>query len=148
MLESGIVYTTGDETIIDEIDGLWNELNRVHFEKSRFFKQEYAEYTFRDRKQSLLEKEKIFVVIARSNGEKIGYCTASVSGGVGEIDSIYIKPYFRRNGIGGALIKKSLDWILSNQAKKVVVQFIAGNDEVLGFYSKFGFKPSHTELQL
>lgn len=147
-MDNEIVYKTGDGSIIDEAGDLWNELNRVHFEKSRDFKAEYQRYTFQDRRRELLNKGELFIIIALLDNEKIGYCISSLSGNVGEIDSIYIKPNYRGNSIGSALIKKSLDWIRSSQAEKIILRFIAGNEEVLNFYSKFGFKPSHVELQL
>ena len=42
----------------------------------------------------------------------------------------------------------SLNWIMSCNAKKTIVKVSVGNEEVFGFYSKYGFAPRLIELQL
>jgi ribosomal protein S18 acetylase RimI-like enzyme len=146
-----IKYITGDETIIDDVGELWGELNRVHFEKALDFKHHYESFTFCDRKRLLLShanRGKMFVVVACHNDAKVGYCISSVTDGVGEIDSIYIKPDYRGNRIGDKLVEKALAWIALNNARKCIVKVVIGNEDVFGFYSKYGFKPRLTELEL
>ena len=45
-------------------------------------------------------------------------------------------------------MKESLHWIKSFEVKKTIVKVSVGNEEVFGFYSKYGFAPRLIELQL
>ena len=93
-----IDYKSGDETVLDEIQELWEELNQLHLDKSPYFKHHYISFSYQARKESLIkcaERGKLFVLIAYHDSVKIGYCVASVVEDVGEIESIYIKPDYR-----------------------------------------------------
>jgi ribosomal protein S18 acetylase RimI-like enzyme len=46
------------------------------------------------------------------------------------------------------MMEKSLDWFNSLNVTIVTVKVAAGNEEAFGFYSKYGFKPIFTELQI
>jgi ribosomal protein S18 acetylase RimI-like enzyme len=45
-------------------------------------------------------------------------------------------------------MEKSLDRINSRDTTSVTIKVAAGNEEAFGFYSKYGFKPIFTELQI
>ncbi|MDR1043786.1 MAG: GNAT family N-acetyltransferase [Candidatus Adiutrix sp.] len=150
-MNNEISYFNGNETLIDDIEELWTELNQIHFEKSLDFKHRYNDFTFRQRKQSLLSsasKGKLFIAIAYDGNRRIGYCVSSIVDNIGEIDSIYVKPEYRKQHIGSVLMEKSLDRINSCDATSVTIKVAAGNEEAFGFYSKYGFKPIFTELQI
>jgi hypothetical protein len=94
-MNNEISYFTGNETLIDDIEELWIQLNQVHFEKSLDFKYRYKDFTFRQRKQSFFSragKGELFIVIAYDRDKKIGYCVSSIVDNIGEIDSIYVEP--------------------------------------------------------
>jgi ribosomal protein S18 acetylase RimI-like enzyme len=150
-MNNEISYITGNETLIDYIEELWIELHQVHFEKSLDFKHRYKNFTFYERKQSLLScasKGELFIAVAYDGGRKIGYCVSSLADNTGEIDSIYVKPDYRKLHIGSTLMEKSLDWFNSFDVTTVTIKVAAGNEEAFGFYSKYGFKPIFTELQI
>jgi ribosomal protein S18 acetylase RimI-like enzyme len=145
-----ISYITGDETLLDEIEALWTELKQLHLAKSPHFKQRYQNLTFGERKRALLANAgqgKWFVIIACQGGEKIGYCLASISDRAGEINSIFLQPRWRQKHIGQTLLARSLAWLHSGPAEAISVKVAVGNEEVFGFYAKYGFKPLWTELR-
>ena len=149
-MEHNVILKTGDHSSLSEIKELWEELNQLHFKKSPDFKNHYGAFTFEAREQSLLAtaaRGKLFVVIAFLNEIKIGYCVSSVVDDVGEIDSIYIKPDYRNNHIGSILLESSLNLIKENCVKSIKIAVSVGNEEVFGFYAKYGFKPRLTILQ-
>jgi ribosomal protein S18 acetylase RimI-like enzyme len=149
-MENGISYITGDERIIDDIEELWEELNQLHLDKSPYFKHHYSVFTFQARKESLMacaNRGKLNVIIACQKDAKIGYCVSSAVDNVGEIDSIYIKLDYRGQRIGDKLMKMSLDWLRENNVKSIHIAVSSGNEEVFGFYSKYGFKPRFTKLE-
>lgn len=150
-MDNAVTFETGGEELLDDIKELWEQLNQLHLEKSPFFKSHYRTFTFDARKQALLScarAGRLFICVAYDKDIKIGYCVASVVGNTGEVDSIYVKPDYRRTGIGSALMEKSLDRIKSNNAGKIIVKVAFGNEEAFGFYSKYGFAPRLTELQM
>jgi ribosomal protein S18 acetylase RimI-like enzyme len=149
-VKNEITYVTGDERVLDDIKELWEELNRVHLEKSRHFKQRYMDFTYQKRKEFFMSKAengKLLVVIACHDGRRIGYCVSSVADTVGEIESIYIKPEYRGNHVGKTLMETSLNWIKASDVRTIHLTVAAGNEDVFEFYSKFGFAPIRTELQ-
>ena len=151
MSNDEIIFLTGDINLLDEIKELWEGLKKIHIEKSVDFRSYYTALTFQERKESLVrhaENGKLFIVIACRNNLKIGYCASSVVDGIGEINSIFINSDFRKKNVGNKLMEISLDWIKSNDAKKIIVQVAADNEEVFGFYSKYGFTPRFTEMQI
>jgi len=151
MLKGEISFKTGDATLIDEIGELWSELNLIHYEKSPHFKHFFGTFEFRDRKQMFLahaEKGTLFIVFAYDGGRIIGYCVSSIVEGVGEIESLYVKPDYRKSHIGKNLMEKSLEWIKLNGVKKMLLKVAYGNEEVFSFYEKYGFKPRLTELYI
>ena len=150
-MDKKIEFITGDTSLLDEIKELWEELNQFHIEKSVDFKNHYKAFTFAARKESIvrhIENGALLVAIAYCNNLKIGYCISIVVDGIGEIDSIFVKTGYRKSDVGHKLMEMSLDWIKTNAAKKIVVKVSVGNEEVFGFYSKYGFAPCLTELQI
>ena len=150
-MSNKITFITGDEMLLDDIGELWEKLRRHHLEKSSDFRQHFKDTTFKERKEVLMNKAKagkMFIVIACDGEDKIGYCVSSVVNKVGEIESIYVNPNYRKYRLGSTLMEKSLEWIKAKGIEKIILTVAAGNEEAFGFYSKFGFVPKQTELQL
>lgn len=132
---------------IDEIKELWKKLSKHHLENSADFKLMFEKVTFDIRIKLYLDKVKkgkysINVVVDTDYGISIGYCMNSISDeNIGEVDSIYIDSNYRGFGIGDVLMRKALLFFEENEARKVILGVAAGNEEVFGFYAKYGFKP-------
>lgn len=147
---TNIHYVLGKEDLLDSVKILWQELNKLHLEKSLYYKEFYANNTFEARKESLLStarKGRLCIMLAYDADMIVGYCIASVVDDTGEIDSIYVSNNYRKMGIAGNLMDKALDWLKQSNAKKMVIKVSVGNEEVFGFYAKYGFYPCLTELQ-
>lgn len=150
-MDSEIILKTGDESCLSDIRELWEELNQLHLEKSPDFKPHYRALTFQSRRESLLakaEKGKLSTIIAYHNEMRIGYCVSSIVDDAGEIDSIYVKADYRKRLVGTMLMESSLNWLEENGVTSISVAVSVGNEEVFGFYAKYGFKPRLTILQL
>ncbi|XMB86566.1 GNAT family N-acetyltransferase [Mycoplasmatota bacterium WC44] len=142
-----IDYIKLDLGDIKEIKELWEKLSKHHKEKSVDFKHIFEKVTFDIRIISYLNKVKkgkysIDVVVDSDKGVSIGYGMNSISEeNIGEVDSIYIDPEYRGFGIGDELMRKALLFFEENKAKKILLGIAVGNEEVLEFYNKYGFKP-------
>jgi len=94
-----IEYLELEREHISIIEKMWEKLNRIHYEVSEFFSDEYLNKKFVDRKNEILEKSKhgilkIFIAKDADTKNIIGYCVCSVCDGIGEIDSIFVEePY-------------------------------------------------------
>jgi ribosomal protein S18 acetylase RimI-like enzyme len=128
-----------DISDIDSISHLWQELNLLHFHKTTHFKSHFENMTFETRKKALLANEKLLILVVNNFSDIIGYLIASVNNSMGEIDSLYIRPEFRKSGIGSSLTIKAIDWLNSQNCSQIKVAIAEGNEKVLDFYSKFGF---------
>jgi ribosomal protein S18 acetylase RimI-like enzyme len=129
------------------IKEMWAKLNRLHGELSNNFKNHFESFTFEKRMQPLFEKKHLSVFIATDTTEHVVYCIVSAENGKGEIDSIYIEPEFRKQGIGSAFVKKATDWFDANGCDSISIFVADGNDSVLEFYNAFGFQKRGIILQ-
>lgn len=149
-MEANIHYVFGKEDLLDCVKPLWQELNKLHLEKTPRFQGFYANNTFEARKAALLstaQKGRLSVILAYDAAIVVGYCIASVVGDAGEIDSIFVASAYRKMGIAGNLMDKALNWLKERNPKGMVIKVSVGNEEVFGFYAKYGFYPCLTELR-
>jgi len=147
----GITFYCGNESLIDRIKPLWEELNRHHLCVSPHFKDYYQTLTFDARKRVILQRATggaVRVDLASEGDTLVGYCVSSMDRLLtGEIDSIFVNAKFRGQGIGRALMEKALTWLDGEGAKKNIVSVAVGNEQVYEFYAKFGLLPRRTLLE-
>lgn len=148
-----ITYLSGGIGILERIRNLWHELNTHHASVSKHFTSHFNSFTFETRIKTLNKKAKtgnvlIVVALETSSENEIGYCISSVDSHLqGEVDSIYVQPDYRKNGVARELMDRALDWLKSNQVDDIRIGVAYGNEETFKFYSKFGFLPRVTILQ-
>ncbi len=145
-----ISYISGNEELLDSIEPLWVELNKLHLEKSQYFKSLYTRNTFEARKKALLSaarKGHMLVVLACDKDLSVGYCVASLVEGIGEIDSLFVAENYRKQGIAKRLMNEALQWLETFNPVKIIVKVSVGNEDVFGFYARYGLLPRLAELQ-
>ena len=140
-----ITYLCGNESLMDKIKPLWEQLNSHHFCVSPHFKDYYQTLTFQDRKRAILLRAaggEVRVDLAFDEEVLVGYCVSSIDKALtGEIDSIYVDVPYRMRGIGKVLMQSALAWLNSLGAKKNIVSVAVGNEQAYSFYARFGFLP-------
>lgn len=139
---------TLDKTQINEIEPLWTELNSLHYEKSKHFKDHYASFQFAKRIETLLAKDHLAIFVAKEGENLWGYCIATSDKEVGEVDSLYIKPVYRGESLGAHLMETAVSWLNSLNCSHINVSVADGNEDVIPFYEKFGFKKRFQVLQI
>jgi diamine N-acetyltransferase len=138
---------------LDLVEPLWERFNEHHRVHSRYFSRKYKSFTFRDRKQALFNKCEdcgihVAMALDKVTGKGVGFCISSLSRyGDGEVEYLFIEEAYRMRGIGERLLKKAMRWLNARRAviKKVAVE--AGNEEVLPFYTRYGFLPRFIILE-
>lgn len=151
-LTIAIDYITGGAELLDAVGPLWEKLNAHHAERSPHFASEHLHMTYAARKayfQTLAQSAELRVDLAQDSetGRYVGYCVSAVTAEAGVIESIFIEADYRGQGIGDALMQRTLAWMDDRHApiKRVVVA--AGNEEAFGFYARYGFHPRRIVLQ-
>ena len=132
---------------IKEILPVWGELAVFHstldpaFTPSAQWPREYGTYL-----RSLMTRDDAIALVARDAGEIVGYAVGRVTmlppffeqRYRGYIHDVFVKPQFRRHGIGRRLIDAILQW-LHQQEVLLVELSVATNNEAVGFWERLGF---------
>jgi RimJ/RimL family protein N-acetyltransferase len=83
------------------------------------------------------------VVVVEREGVAIGYLTVHLrEPETATIGLLGVNPAFRRQGVGGRLLKGALAWVSSRSAKRVSVVTQARNTASQAFYRSAGFRPT------
>jgi ribosomal protein S18 acetylase RimI-like enzyme len=148
-----IEYLELDPDNLDAVKPLWEKLNEHHRRKSRF-RALYAGLTFERRKAGLLERSaagtaKVDLVKDGETAECVAYCISEISadGRTAEIESIFVDPRYRGGRIGDTLMKRALAWMDSRGVTTKTMVVADGNEDVLAFYSRYGFFPKFILLE-
>ena len=145
-------YVSGNANMIDKIAPLWEQLNKQHLTTSPYFKDYYRVLTFEDRKRSILQRAiggEVHVDLALTFQDNlIGYCVSSIDRQfTGEIDSLFVIPECRGQGIGATFMDRALEWLKTKGSKKNIISVAVGNEQSYVFYEQFGFYPRRTLLE-
>jgi len=150
MLEDTVIVSGGTE-LLDGVQNLWEQLNAHHVSLSPHFADVFSRKTFAERKQALLNQGTggLRVLLARDPaGGLIGYCISTVSADrIGEIDSLFVLPEHRGQGLADGLMRLSLVWLREQNVSRIRLTVAAGNEQVFGFYARHGFFPAKIILE-
>ncbi len=132
---------------VKEILPVWGELAVFHstldpaFTPSAQWPREYGAYL-----RSLMTRDDAIAVVARDAGEIVGYAVGRVTmlppffeqRYRGYIHDVFVKPQFRRRGVGRRLVDAILQW-LRQQEVLLVELTVATNNEAVAFWKRLGF---------
>ena len=151
MTQPEITFLSGGEELLATIQPLWEQLNKHHASISLHFKQDFAAYTFEQRKANILkkhEKNTVRIDIAQIHQIAVAYIVyASCANKVGEIESIFVNEKYRGQGIGKTLMEGALTWLDAQNIEEKVIDIAVGNEEATHFYARFGFYPRIIKLK-
>jgi GNAT superfamily N-acetyltransferase len=60
---------------------------------------------------------------------------------VAELESMFVRPEYRSQGVGAALVAEFFGWARKQRAERAAVTAFAGNDRAVQFYERNGFEP-------
>ena len=64
-----------------------------------------------------------------------------------ELESMAVRPAWRRHGVGRALAQTFIDWAQRRQATQLRVTAYAANHDAIAFYQSLGFTPHQVTLE-
>ena len=136
---------------IDELRPLWEQLRRHHAERNGFFARQILSLEWEERKSRFFQKGKTAnfqTACEKKSGSLVGYCIATITPERdGEVDSLVVDIRYRKAGIGSRLLERSLEWLASMNPADIDISVMAGNEEVLPLYAKYGFLPRSYTLK-
>jgi len=142
-----IAIRQGGEELLILTQSLWNLTKAHHIEKSTHFRQRFIDQSFEARKAELTELCKsgqLRVLLAQEEEDQryVGFCVATVNAKrIGKIESLFVDPANRRQGIAESLMLAAKDWMKSRSVQTWTLTVAVGNEDVMDFYRKFGFQP-------
>lgn len=134
----------------DIIEDMWKNLIYHLQSKSTYFSNDYKQRFFEERKKQLIQiadNGQLRLDIVKDGKKYVGYSVSSIINGKGAVDSIYVDPYYRENGIGRKLMELALGWMEFNSVLDVEILITFGNKNALEFYENFGFCPKNILLK-
>ena len=143
-----ILLIEGGTELLDRVAPIWTQLRRHHCELAPQWAQTLIATSFEDRRAKLLTKasQGLLVLLAECSGEDVGYCISSIDRMIGEIDSIFVSAAYRWNGIGRAMMSRTLAWFDEHGVNSIAVEIIHGNEAAAEFYALRGFRPRALRL--
>ena len=151
-----INYRTATDNDINEILILNNELCKYETEsgfdvyiKNWSLSQQSREYFL-----NLINNS--FVILAETEKDIVGYLAGSIcehgaysyyEGKTAELENMFVKPEFRKYGIGSYLIAEFENWCTENGAKRIMVTASNSNNTAINFYRKNHFKDINLTLK-
>jgi len=134
---------------------LWLKLAEEMYEYEKYIypSSENAERWFLS-VSSTLGEGRGKVLVAQLNGEIVGFIYfihslsmfLEASKQVALISDMYVKPEFRRRGIGSLLLKKCFEKLRKLNIKHVTLSVLSENLAAVKFYEKHGFKICRHDL--
>ena len=134
----------GGTEMLDSVRDMWSKLTKDAARHSAHFHDYFHEKSWDERRTELLNKASrgpFHVDVAMFGGQEMGFCISSVIDGAGEVESLFVEETSRGRRVGEMLLRRSVDWMRSNGARTMAVFTVYGNDDVLRFYAKHGFRP-------
>ena len=104
---------------------------------------------------SLISRDDALCLLARSGRTTVGYLAGYVGEPaeirpvtIVELQSMYVEPGSRGNGVGSALVDGFLAWARDRRAGPVSVTAYASNEAAVRFYGRIGLRPKSVTLEM
>ena len=104
--------------------------------EARCFSRPWSEKSF----LSELDSGDGYFTAAEDGGEVCGFCVARWFGDEGEIFNVCVSPEHRREGIGDALMKNTLEEAERSGIKRIFLEVRQSNGAARALYLKHGFQ--------
>lgn len=147
-----------DKIIIEEVKiseygrlkDIINKQQLYHYNLNGPYKERFLKINEINFQQYMSKKNKFITYAAIQGNRIIGFASANINNhNEGYVEDLFIEEQYRNNSIGKILFKTLLDWLKENFAETVEVHISSGNESVIEFYEKYGFrKTGYTMMKL
>ena len=151
-IPSELRISEGAAAELDLVQPLWEKLSRFEGNMSAKLKEYFYHRPFSKKKADILKITacgalKIDLARPLKSDQIVAYCVSTVSQTkIGSIESIYLEPDYRKQGLGRILFQRSLDWMEKLGIEKRQLWVVFENEPAIRFYQLFGFRTLSTTL--
>ena len=112
-----------------------------HYNLNGPYKERFLEINEQNFQEYMSRKYKSITLAGVVEDKIIGFTSAYINKhNEGFIEDLFVNYEFRNKLIGTKLLNNILTWLEENNAKTIDIHVSTGNEKVLDFYNKFGFK--------
>jgi GNAT superfamily N-acetyltransferase len=99
-----------------------------------------------------MRADEAWLLIAEHEGSPVGFAFCRIcdsdwsfatNGRMGELEALSVEPELRRWGIGSLLMERVEELLAAAGVDYIALALIAGNEDALRFYKRWGMAPSH-----
>ncbi len=157
MSEDSITYRMATMDDLSHMVEFWKDNALHHSEiEPRFQYASNVETTTRAFLSKQLQSENFFAMIAQVGDDVIGYIAALVMERspihlyrkIGFIEGLFVKPAFRRKGIGRGLCEKALALLQEHEVALVHMTVASRSQDAIVFWRKMGFEDLILRMEL
>ncbi len=144
---------------LDDIESLWETMHEYHAgvvgevrEVAPFRRAEDSWQRRRGEFERWMRAGDAWLLIAEREGSPVGFAFFRVCDGdwsfktnerMGELEALSVEPELRRWGIGSLLMEEVEQRLVAAGVAFIGLAVIAGNEDALRFYRRWGMVPSH-----
>lgn len=137
-----------EEKNLEIIRDLWGAVNRNNQMKSRHFQHLFINKSFDALVEQVKACEDYRLEVVYLEGRPLGFCLGSNCNKLGKINEHYIHDDLRGNGLGSYLFNRMLLWLQTQECEEIRLEIHAGNEEMISYYQKLGFRTERYMLRL
>jgi GNAT superfamily N-acetyltransferase len=144
---------------LDDIEPLWRTMHEYNAEVASqarkdapFCRAEDSWRRRRDEFERWMHAGDAWLLIGEHDGSPVGFAFYRISDGdwsfdtsgrMGELEALSVEPELRRWGIGSLLMEEVERRLVAEGIGFIGLALIAGNEDALRFYERWGMAPSH-----
>lgn len=134
---------------IPEIMGLCNELMDFHEARDpEITRGKNYHYKLEENLRKIMSSRNSRIFIAVDREKVVGYSLIAISNyppvfkqkPFGFISDVAVKKEYRRQGVGGILLKEIKKWFTKKRIKRITIRVLSKNEVGLPFWQKQGFE--------
>lgn len=101
-----------------------------------------------ERQRARYRESGAVLFVARADGSPVGFMDARITVDpsifverFGSVSNMYVRPAYRRRGIGSALMEAAQRWCADHGAPELRLNVVSPNRDAIDFYRAVGFEP-------
>jgi ribosomal protein S18 acetylase RimI-like enzyme len=135
---------------IDQVLALNASLMQSHLQYDEYYQlNQHSHDVYTEYFQRFIESDNARVLVALDEEVIVGFITGKIERRPpvfavtekGEINSVFVKELFRRQGIGGQLLRRMFDWFKAHGAEYVELSVDVRNIVSVNAWKSLGFEP-------
>jgi ribosomal protein S18 acetylase RimI-like enzyme len=143
--EKKITYESGDPSEYqDQFSEMWlNHMNYLQSIETFPYKVEFNKGMFVESLNKFRHRHsEIRLFLAKEDKDMVAFLQAGITPNrkFGFISDLHVLESYRSRGIGENLIQNCFRWLKENRVTDCILEVAGGNEKVLEFYNKYGFK--------